>query len=71
MFKKFASRAAAGSLALVAAGSALATEPAAGVDVSTLETTISDAMTPIGTVGLAVLAVLAGIMVFKLIRRVM
>lgn len=46
-------------------------EGATNVDTSGLVATIEGAMTPVGAVGLAVLGVLAGILVFKLIRRVM
>lgn len=55
----------------LAAGAALATEPTTGIDTTGLVSTIEGAMTPVSSVGLAVLGVLAGIMVFMLIRRVM
>ena len=61
---------AASATAVLVSGSAMATEPAA-VDVSGLTSTITGSLTPIGAVGLAVLGVLAAIMVYKLIRRVM
>lgn len=58
-------------MALVS-GAALATDSGGtSIDTSGLESTIAGAMGPIGSVGLAVLGVLAGILVFKLIRRVM
>lgn len=70
MFRQNVLRAVAGMFSLVAAGSALATEPT-GVDVTALEATIMDGLGPIGTIGLAVLSVLAAILIYKLIRRAM
>ncbi|XKE45846.1 major capsid protein [Halomonas organivorans] len=58
-------------LALVS-GAALATEPAPPVvDTTELVTTIESATGPVSDVGIAVLSVLATVMVFFLIRRVM
>ncbi|MBD3896594.1 hypothetical protein IEI94_12105 [Halomonas sp. ML-15] len=54
--------------AYLASGAAMAQE---AVDTTGLVSTIESAMGPVGAVGLAVLGVLAGIMVFTLIRRVM
>ncbi|ATJ81227.1 major capsid protein [Halomonas beimenensis] len=71
VFAKKARRVALVPLALVS-GSALATETGgSSIDTTGLVSTIEGAMTPVGAVGLAVLGVLAGILVFKLIRRVM
>lgn len=52
------------------AGAAMAQE-APAIDTTGLVSTIEGAMGPVGSVGLAVLGVIAGIMVFMLIRRVM
>lgn len=69
--KKLFARFSAGSGALVFGGAALAQEGPATIDTTGLVSTIEGAMTPIGAVGLAVLGVLAGILVYRLIRRVM
>ncbi|QJQ96263.1 MULTISPECIES: major capsid protein [Halomonadaceae] len=53
--------------AFLASGAVMAQE----VDTAGLVSTIEGAMGPVGAVGLAVLGVLAAIMVFSLIRRVM
>lgn len=57
-------------LALVS-GAALATDPGPVVDTTELVTTIESATGPVSDVGIAVLSVLATVMVFFLIRRVM
>ncbi|KGE78926.1 hypothetical protein FP66_01175 [Halomonas salina] len=51
-------------------GSALATE-GGGIDTGSLVSTIQSASGPVNAVGVAVLGVLAGILVFTLIRRVL
>ncbi len=58
--------------AALVSGSALATETGgSGIDTSSLVSTIEGASGPVNAVGIAVLGVLAGILVFTLIRRVM
>lgn len=54
----------------LASGAAMA-QAAPAIDTTGLVSTIEGAMTPISSVGIAVLGILAGIMVFTLIRRVM
>lgn len=70
MKKSFIVRSVAAGTAALGSGVALAGDPV-GIDTTGLVATIDGAMTPISAVGLAVLGVLAGILVFKLIRRVM
>ena len=56
----------------LAAGAAMAQEaPASGIDTAGLVSTIEAATGPVSDVGIAVLSVLATVMVFFLIRRVM
>jgi hypothetical protein len=55
-----------GAAALLAAGSA-----SAAIDVTGVTTAIGDSATPIGTVAVAVLVVLAAVKAYKLIRRAM
>ncbi len=57
--------------AALVSGSALATETTSGIDTTGLVSTIEGALDPVNAVGLAVLGVLAAILVFGLIRRVM
>jgi len=49
----------------------LATPVLAAIDVSAVKTEIDGTLTPIGTIGAAVLLVLVGIKVFKWVRRAM
>jgi hypothetical protein len=56
--------------AAVFSGMALA-EGTGGVDVSGAVSSISDGMSAVGAIGVAVLTVLGGAVVFKLIRRAM
>lgn len=56
----------AGTAAVVAGNAA-----AAPVDVTTVTTAITDALTPIGAIGLGVLGLLVGIKTYKWIRRAM
>ncbi|MCH4564360.1 major capsid protein [Halomonas sp. EGI 63088] len=52
-------------------GASAAMADAGGVDVSGVVAAVDGAAGPIAAVGTAVLAVLAGILVFRLIKRVM
>jgi len=71
MFKSLRSQAVALILAVLAmaAGPALASGGAGGVDVSDVVSAISGAATPIAAIGSATLLVYVGIKVYKWVRR--
>lgn len=69
--RKFGSKLAVGSTALVASGAALAGGGPTPVDVSDVVDAIEAAATPIASIGAAVLIVFVGIKVYKWVRRAM
>ncbi|MEO7702916.1 MAG: major capsid protein [Opitutus sp.] len=68
MWKKFAGLFTALVLAMTLAPSAFATGE---VDVTSVVTSITGALVPIGSIGLAVLGVLVAIKIYKWVRRAM
>lgn len=69
LVKRIANRKTAAAVAAGMAG-AVATLPAhAAIDVTAVVTGINDTLTPIGTIGAAVLLVVVGIAAFKWVRR--
>ncbi|VTY36505.1 Bacteriophage coat protein B [Xylophilus ampelinus] len=69
LVKRIANRKTAAAVAAGLAG-AVATLPAhAAIDVTAVVSEISDTLTPIGTIGAAVLLVVVGIAAFKWVRR--
>ena len=70
MTRKFAAKLSAGSLALVAAGSALATEPAAPtIDVTDAVATIDGGMSAVTALGGAGLVIVCAIAIYRMVRR--